>query len=34
MRGYGYDTSVRLKFDDQDEEELVDLSKEQYRWIL
>ena len=32
--GYGYDTSVRIEYDGQDEEELVDLAKEQYRWII
>ena len=34
LKGYGYDTSVRLQYDGQDEEELVDLAKEQYRWII
>ena len=34
MRGYGYDTSVRVQFDGADNEEWVDLAKEQYRWII
>ena len=32
--GYGYDTSIRIKYDGQDEENMVDLAKEQYRWII
>ena len=34
VRGYGYDTSIRIRYDGQDEEEIVDMAKEQYRWII
>ena len=34
LKGYGYDTSVRTKCDGQDEDELIDSAKEQYRWSI
>ena len=32
--GYGYDTTIRIKYDGEVEECWLDLAKEQYRWII
>ena len=34
LRGYGFDTSVRVLYDGEETETWLDLSKEQYRWIV
>ena len=32
--GYGYNASVRVKFDGKAEETWIDLTREQYKWVV
>ena len=32
--GYGYNASVRVKFENEAAEQRIDLAREQYRWVV